>query len=216
MLALKVIEGGKNSHETLFSGPEWEEVKKELREIEVEIRNYPEDREAEKEKETPLHLGEKKRENLFDLLSYDPWLSCTAVPLRVTHIVVAVRQTPDETRTQELLNLVVDAVVLCKPGQRGAVLNEPQHGLSLLTGIRLAHALLRHHLVHVKPNLVNLVIWENVSKYQVPKSLPERLLLFGQHVSPLIASTQGIVTIIGSSIWSISGFVTRLWHFTSA
>ena len=88
------------------------------------------------------------------------------------------------------------------------MLNEPQHGLSFLTVKRLAAALLRHHLVHVKPNLVNLVIWKNVSKYEVAKSLPERQLLFSQHIPPLTVSTQGNLAITQSSIWPVSGLVT--------
>ena len=78
MLALKVIEGGKGG-ETLFSGPEWEEIKRELREIELEIRNFPEDREREKESLKPLHLGKKNREKLSLLLTYHPWMSVREV-----------------------------------------------------------------------------------------------------------------------------------------
>lgn len=79
MLALKVIEGGRDSNGTLFSGLEWEKLRGELREIEVEIRNYPEDRKKEREKGGTSHMGEEKRENLFDLLSYSPWLSCKEI-----------------------------------------------------------------------------------------------------------------------------------------
>ncbi len=84
MLALKLIEGGKKSGDNIFSGPEWEEIKKELREIEVEIRNYPEDREKEKDKNIPLHLGAEKREKLFDLLSYSPWLTVAEIAKKLS------------------------------------------------------------------------------------------------------------------------------------
>tara|TARA_Y100000034_G_scaffold34357_2_gene42139 strand:+ start:105 stop:515 length:411 start_codon:yes stop_codon:yes gene_type:complete len=85
MLALRVIEGGKTfedealseelSREEFYSSPEWEEIKKELREIEIEIRNRLEDREKELNKNISFHLSKKNRESLFDLLSRSPWLS---------------------------------------------------------------------------------------------------------------------------------------------
>jgi hypothetical protein len=73
MHTLRVIEGGKNT-ETLSSTSDWEDFKKELREIEVKIRNFPEDREEERNKKVSLHMGKKNREKLFDLLLFSPWL----------------------------------------------------------------------------------------------------------------------------------------------
>jgi hypothetical protein len=85
MLALRVIEGGKTfedeelfeefSRKELYDSPEWAEIKKELREIEVEICNRPEDRQEEVNKNISFHLNKKSRERLFDLLSYSPWMS---------------------------------------------------------------------------------------------------------------------------------------------
>jgi len=85
MLALRVIEGGKTfedeelseelSKEEFYSSPEWEEIKKELREIEIELRNRPEDRKEEVGKNISFHLNKKSRESLFTLLFHSPWLS---------------------------------------------------------------------------------------------------------------------------------------------
>jgi hypothetical protein len=74
MHTLRVIEGGKTT-ETLSSMSDWEDIKKELREIELEIRNFFEDREKERNKKVSLHMGKKNREKLFNLLLFNPWLS---------------------------------------------------------------------------------------------------------------------------------------------
>ena len=73
MHALRVIEGGK-SNGAPFSGLEWESLKRELREIEVEIRNRPGDRGRELDKDIPFHMGRAKREKLTNLLTAYPWM----------------------------------------------------------------------------------------------------------------------------------------------
>tara|TARA_Y100000034_G_C6793765_1_gene355581 strand:+ start:155 stop:529 length:375 start_codon:yes stop_codon:yes gene_type:complete len=112
MPAFKVIEGGKS---TVFSDPEWEEIRRELLEIEVEIRNQQGDRDAEFAKVTSSHLGVAKRGELYELLSFVPWLSVKEI---------AASLSISERIIQLTLNRYWALSVYCKRGvmtERGGV-----------------------------------------------------------------------------------------------